>query len=323
MIKRRKCWIGLVAVIVGAITAVGFWPAQKEPEYQGTKLSEWVAMTEESPHLPIVETAIITIGTNNIPLLLHWLDYKQSKIREWVDDHSDSMPDKLKFLVRNRADERADAAETVFRVLGMRATAAIPELLRQAPQHVEASDMRAFICLCYMGEASFPAVARMATNKQSAARGQAAWCVGSMENLGINTVPAVRLLCELIRDSDRQIAQEAVKGLGELRAEPEIALPALLDVMHRPDLDLRTRAIWSIGQFGTNARPVVPQLINALDHQNLALRGAATNVVNAIAPEFFKTNGIEMPPSIIYRRGCFEGIGQVLTNNQYMPREWH
>ena len=166
--RKRKRWIGLAAAVLGvAIVAAAFWPAEKEPEYQGKKLSEWVQMAQEDPHPAAVDTAIITIGTNNLPLLLKWLDYKPSKLREWVDDHSDSVPDRVRFLLRNRADERADTAEEVFWILGLRGVAAIPELLRQAPQHTDAPDMRAFNCLSYMGEVSLPAVARIATNKNS------------------------------------------------------------------------------------------------------------------------------------------------------------
>src|SRR2546423_4387774 len=113
------------------------------------------------------------------------------------------------------AIERKNArrrAEAMFEVMGMRGSAAIPELLRQAPQHVDARDMRAFSCLCYMGEASFHAVARMATDHRSAVRGEAVFCIQSMRNLGTNTAAAVRLLCELTTDSDRQIVEEAVRG---------------------------------------------------------------------------------------------------------------
>jgi hypothetical protein len=317
---KRKRWIGMAAVLVAfAILAAVFLPGEKEPEYQGKKLSEWVAMAQENPDPPEVDAAIIAIGTNNIPLLLRWLDYKPSKLREWVDDYSGDVPDKLKFLVRNRPDERADMAESTFQVLGMRAVAAIPELLRQAPQHDDGPDMRAFNCLGYMGEASFPAVARIVTNRNSPSRGEAVACIRSMTNLGTNTAPAVRLLSEFTRDSDRQIAEDAIRGLGDLRAEPDIALPALIARMHGSDAALEADAMWSICKFGTNARLAWAELTKALAHQNLNCRFRATNAVNAIAPEFFKTNGIEV--RMVNPEGTFIGIRQVLTNNPYLPHQ--
>src|SRR5207302_1108417 len=94
-------------------------------------------------------------------------------------------------------------AKATFRVLGMRAVAAIPELLRQVQEHAEAFDDRALWCLSYMGEASFPAVASIAADKRSWARVGAIGCIGNMRDLGTNQTTAVRQLCALASDSDR------------------------------------------------------------------------------------------------------------------------
>ena len=216
--KRRFWNVGFVALVVVVLVAAAVWPGPKEPEYQGKKLSEWVTMAQDKPGTPAVQAAMITIAINNIPLLLRWLDYTPSKLREWVDDHSDKVPGRLQFLVRNRGDERADTAEGVFWILGMRAAPAIPELLRQAQRHVDATDSRAFRCLGYMGEASFPLVSMLAADKQSPARIEAIWCIGGMGNLGTNKEPAVRQLCELVKDKD--VAEVAVTALGHIGEEP-------------------------------------------------------------------------------------------------------
>src|SRR5690242_3243308 len=70
----RRLWIGLAAVTVVAIVAVAVWPGDREPEYQGKKLSEWLAMQHEHP--AEAARAVRAIGTNAIPFLLRWADYR-------------------------------------------------------------------------------------------------------------------------------------------------------------------------------------------------------------------------------------------------------
>ena len=69
----KRVVIALAAGIVVAVVAVAFWPGEKEPEYQGKKLSEWLATqgnddqgqakTEAAEGL----VAIRNIGTNAVP----------------------------------------------------------------------------------------------------------------------------------------------------------------------------------------------------------------------------------------------------------------
>src|SRR2546423_4143418 len=42
-VKRKRLSISAAAVVmVIAVAAIAFWPGEKEPEYQGKKLSEWL-----------------------------------------------------------------------------------------------------------------------------------------------------------------------------------------------------------------------------------------------------------------------------------------
>src|SRR4051812_15980857 len=96
MSKRRKLWIGLVAVIaVIGIVTVAFWPAETEPEYQGKKLSEWLSRFKDSGTIE----AIHTIDTNCLPILVRWIDY---------DYESPSWGDKLMRISRRLGPKVSD-----------------------------------------------------------------------------------------------------------------------------------------------------------------------------------------------------------------------
>ncbi len=85
MHKRRVYLIlGVVGlVLVGVLAAV--FSREREPEYGGKRLSEWV---ERLPWTPEdkpseAEDAIRSIGTNGIPYFLAWIAYEPPLWRQW------------------------------------------------------------------------------------------------------------------------------------------------------------------------------------------------------------------------------------------------
>src|SRR6266550_2105761 len=74
--------------LVAGVAGVAFWRGEREPEYQGRKLSEWLAMygDDEGRGPEWVERngraveAIRRIGTNGLPWLMRWAFYEPS---EW------------------------------------------------------------------------------------------------------------------------------------------------------------------------------------------------------------------------------------------------
>jgi len=47
--KPRRLWLVILCALVVTVAAVAFWPGEREPEYQGKKLSEWVLLQRTSP----------------------------------------------------------------------------------------------------------------------------------------------------------------------------------------------------------------------------------------------------------------------------------
>src|SRR5258705_12542788 len=78
IIKNRKLLIAFLTVIVVASLAFTVWPGEKEPEYQGNKLSEWLYLADSKAYAYVRPDnepvqALRAIGTNAIPFLLKWV----------------------------------------------------------------------------------------------------------------------------------------------------------------------------------------------------------------------------------------------------------
>jgi hypothetical protein len=139
-VKRGWRIVLIVAVCAAVAVIVALvWPGEKEPEYQGKKLSWWVMGVRDLSEGPGERAermkALHEIGTNAFPYLI-----------KSIRAASDAAPDNVDRAVsgirkvssrawvswietRYRKNERCKDAVCVFRILGARARPAIPELV--------------------------------------------------------------------------------------------------------------------------------------------------------------------------------------------------
>src|SRR5438105_1989920 len=139
MRKRRVYLSFFVLLLVGVFLAV-FRP-EREPEYGGKKLSEWV----ESYGLPEqwdssnrfraacfsnADKAIGHIGTNAVPYLVGWVLYEQPRWKWRLHYRLGAIlretPNRAGF--RDKRLQRAAGATLAFKALGSEASQAIPVL---------------------------------------------------------------------------------------------------------------------------------------------------------------------------------------------------
>src|SRR5262245_59398884 len=83
MSKKWKRY-SLVALALGAIVIVSvILASNREPEYEGRPLSEWIYCGEkgsiDKAKEAEVRNAILTMRSNSLPLLAHWISYDSSK----------------------------------------------------------------------------------------------------------------------------------------------------------------------------------------------------------------------------------------------------
>src|SRR6266480_1197120 len=101
----RKGWKYLVLIGAGVLVVVGLLVCglfrEREPEYGGKRLSEWVqvlgAHAANGGDAHLADEAIRHIGTNALPYLLKWLSYEtpnwKFKLYEIVDKTVKKRPD--------------------------------------------------------------------------------------------------------------------------------------------------------------------------------------------------------------------------------------
>jgi hypothetical protein len=147
--------VGVAVVAVCVVLGVAFWPEPKEPEYQGKKLSEWLAMQWEEPKE--CEQAILAIGTNAVPFLTTWVEFELPPWRLRLLRIYAQVPNPLRinrvgsWVVDMNAQRRAANAVSGFQVLGDRARSAVPDLARYVADPAKLDYSRVAVALAYAG----------------------------------------------------------------------------------------------------------------------------------------------------------------------------
>jgi hypothetical protein len=153
----------LAGCAVVAILVAALWPGEREPEYKGKKLSEWLMQYRElsdhrhsdDPEPRQASDAVRHIGTNALPFLLAWLHQERSS---W-DVRLTVAVEKLPLQIQNRilprigrSETRCEIAVIGFEILGSKASPAVPELKRLAADtNANETARRAWLCLGLIG----------------------------------------------------------------------------------------------------------------------------------------------------------------------------
>jgi hypothetical protein len=176
-------------------------------------LSEWIAVLETPGGIAQKEVAIRHIGTNAIPYLLKWIDYRRSYYSYKLDHFSRVLLNRG--LPEGESSRRASDACRAFQFLGKDARAAIPELKRQAFDRKPRNPL-AISALALLGKDGLPPLMEALTNQAPVTRWQV---IRAMEWMGTNALPAVPALTTALNGPDPVEAAFASNAL--LRIDPE------------------------------------------------------------------------------------------------------
>ena len=287
---RRRLILLLAGFGLAAILTALLWPRAREPQYQGKSLSQWLEGYSRDAD-PSAAAAVHGIGTNAVPWLLKWICYERSDWREKVGAAIGKLPRRLKEspllepLRNNRAIARQEAALSGFNLLGPQASSAVPELSRFINSSKSRHVVFAINALSYTGKEALPGLLSALTNQQVAVRSHVAYVVAWMAAHGTDATIAVPILVQCARDKDQTLAQDALDVLGQLRLEPQIAVPCLTSHLTNSSVPLRMVSAMSLARFGPDARPGLPSLVDALKDSNPVVREAVTNALLKISPE--------------------------------------
>lgn len=296
--RRKRVVIVLATYVLVAIGVVAFWPGEREPEYNGKKLSEWLALQRYRPEQ--ASDAIRAIGTNALPVLVSWTELQ---VPAWRYNlaigygsfprpiHSDSLAD---FFINQKAATRSFNSVFAFQILGTNASAAIPELSRFVMDTRNRNRRNAAHALAYIGgrEALPPLLAALEDKTvPDIQRVLIASAIPDLNYRGPELTSAVRVMIACLGESNQFVPSLAATALGTFLVQPEKCVPALTKAVASPDYRVRRNAIRALGNFGPVASNAINAVSKALDDSAQDVRKEATNALLKISPEVL-TNGV-------------------------------
>jgi hypothetical protein len=269
--KLRSVFTVLFLVVLGGIIWLGAVSRQPpEPVYQGKPLTYWLRgyapvitrppikgptmLGMNSAAWAAATAAVHQTGTNAIPALLRLMRARDSKAKtrfiQWLQKHPRFNP-----LFGNTplvdAPSRHLEAYFAFRALGRDARPAVPELDQIYETSLD-TDCAGFI----------PEI---------------------LDHLNADDPATVSaLLLGATRSTDEFDRYGAFHALADLHAQPELAVPALVNFLHDPSRDTRADALMALARYGTNARPALPALTNLLQDPDQMVRMTATNALTKL-----------------------------------------
>ena len=303
-------------LVTGAIAGIALllWPTrEREPEYRGRKLREWVfwfayeklAASGDESNIG-AEQAIRQIGTNALPVLLEDLDYDGSSV---LVNRIQELGGKLPEFVTTKGFHdwcsgrpnvmRREYACIAFQGLGEMAKPAIPELTRRLNGKKHSN--RAFYAadaMIYMGGPAFPVLEFQLTNGNALNCKVAIAELGHLAKYTTNCSSFIPIVANCAAKSTGADRRETVYALAQMaRANPKNEEPVLSLLTQELEIEftnewvgIRVSFAQALGAYGTRARASVPALQRAaaLDGTNyVELRIAATDALSKIAPEVF------------------------------------
>ena len=126
--NRRRILL-TIALIIGAFTLI-VSTLKKEPMADGKTISQWLEILGDghSDKRELAAAAILKIGTNAIPWMLHEIKQGNSPAKLWLQEQTERQS-LIKFTFEDK-DKHREHAEAAFEILGEAAASAIPALMK-------------------------------------------------------------------------------------------------------------------------------------------------------------------------------------------------
>jgi HEAT repeat protein len=259
--SRTKRYVVLVVLVFLVATSVGWLVLRRtEPVSKGKPLSAWAQQygsnnwAGRKEMAREAENAIRQIGTNAIPVLLGWMEARDSGLKKRLRQRLPRKWHESLHLNDDSGKVRRMGAHGLA-AMGTNAPAAVPALIQLATQHPD--DDGRYIA------------------------------VFALRTLGPAAEAAIPFYLQCLTNKDQTIRNEAAVGLALIphRSETLPALVKYLDSITTSQGWELSHAIGLLGRFGTNAKPVVPRLLTWLNDPNSSVREAVTNSLLWIDPD--------------------------------------
>jgi hypothetical protein len=246
---RRKLWV-LLGCGIAAVLILTLW-REREPRYQERSLTQWAALLnhidsrDEFQLGQQAEDAIRHIGTNAMPFLLRWIQYKEQPWRTRLGVLCDKLPEKvggsLSRVIVGRGHDRQGEAFSALYVLGPDAKAAIPVLTNIIASHGFFTQSSLAV-LAHIGDEGLPPLLDTLTNPASPDRLLAVITLESDDaaNFIFNSDVEFALI-GCLDDPDPELAMRAAGILCCHNVEKERVLGKFMEALVNSENDKRLR----------------------------------------------------------------------------------
>ena len=269
---RTRVQIWLAVLLVAVAGGIGWQTLrEREPVYQGKRLSAWLAQYgtnhwssgRDGELDKQAETAIRRIGTNAVPRYLRIITTRESPLKK-----------RLKAVVPKRWQDLVHWRSTYdYRFLGA----------------------YGLIALGPDAKAAVPALIALLKDKDPEVRYTAVFTLRCLGPVASDALPS---LIECLKDPEFTVQSDALLGLGTIHQQPERVIPVLMEYLDKPPNPqhaaiLRDDAISSLREFGAQAKPAIPTLLRLLHDEQEGIRADATNALIIIDPEAAAKAGVK------------------------------
>lgn len=299
--STKRLILGLLLVVgVAVVVGVLVWGGvrEREPEYGGKRLSEWVDGIYSDHRVEggvgLAADAVRHMGVKKaLPYLLKWISYEtpawQVKLFAIVNRVLSPVKSSWQLKAGTKELRAIGATGLLVRLgprLGPEAEGVLVELRRLVN---DPRDKRSATCarivLPYLGKAALPDLMAGLTNETGAFRESCAIRIRWMVTNDCQARPSPPVFLRCLTDTNQIVALNAALILGELKEEPSLVVPALANSLLDPRFSVRRAAAIALGGFGQDACSAVPALMNLVHETNPVIRQLATNAILKIDPE--------------------------------------
>jgi HEAT repeat protein len=305
--RRKWAWICICCGI--ALVSILILFRDREPQYQGRSLSQWVAiLLDGDPEISQqqAELAIRSIGTNGLPFYLKWFNYQERPWRTRLAAQAARLPGKFGETAQNlllrHGRQRRQAAFSALCILGPDAKPALPFLTQQL---AGLEPWYAMAVIAHMGDAGLPTILTVLTNgSPTTLRSQAIAALGDQWTrfTATNVVQSVVTAC--LDDPDREVAFHAAEVLCDHKIAQDRAIRVFAEALESNDKKLHSIAsssLWFI--LRKNFPPA--QLVQYLQDTNSPLSLHAADALGQMA-----ISNPKLPENVL----------PALTNSLHDPR---
>jgi len=294
--RRRGVYLILVVLVVTAVLVVVFARREREPEYGGKKLSEWVrdygaprwiwitngihvyATPNDSSNQ--ASQSIRGIGSNAIPLLVKWMRYDQAKwkAKAFADLNPWLKRIKSNWQLTDEREHRAEASALVLADFRGDPGPAIPGLtLIMTGRNGLASKRRAQQALKNLGEEGYRV---LVANESPNVR------LDILKLLARRGMVEEALLPSVIRrleDPEPEVAAAAAEALGCAALHAPAVVPVLAKSLQDPRAEVRLAAVEALGNYYGKAVSASPALRTMLADTDPRIKEAAERALKHVA----------------------------------------